>query len=305
MTQKSYPSEAAEPVDGGEQAREAASMRWKAVEAFNCAPGLSPAERRVGIALICSMDSRSRACFPSETRLAALCDLHPSAIKKAKAKLRKRGLIDWHNPDGPRHRSYYGFNWNALELLAFEAKKRADKAVAERSYFPTRSVQSTRAGTLETVRSTQTDTNKGTSTDSQSTQIAFQGTQLARQGAHLDPPKVPIRVPELSHYPPTITAEIHHAVSQAKAALSDADDDVGGSFSRSAQSGQAETPEALEMDQPQQTKAALHFPKLFAAFSDDPPVLERLSHSTFDNQQRAAKALAMKGLDRARAIIMR
>jgi hypothetical protein len=91
----------AQPVDGGEEAREAASMRWKAIEGFNTAPDLSPVARRLGIALVCSMDSKSRACFPSEIRLAALLDVHPSAVKKAKAELKKAGLTNWHNPGGP------------------------------------------------------------------------------------------------------------------------------------------------------------------------------------------------------------
>src|SRR5262245_51928081 len=213
----------AQGVDGGEEARDAASMRWKAIEGFNTAPGLSPAARRLGIALICAMDSRSRACFPSEIRLAALCDMHVSAIKKAKAELQKARLIDWYNPGGPRHQSHYGFEWPALEQHSARAKERADQAVALRAYKPenkrTRSFKGTHTDTFEQPIGTHRGTNGSDVTNIQRTQSEAQGTRMARQGTRTDTAKVPTRVPELSHYRPTITSQHDHAASQAKTAL--------------------------------------------------------------------------------------
>lgn len=127
-----------DPEEGGDAAREAASMRWKAVQGFNGAPGLSPAERRVGIALICAMDAKTRLCYPSEIRLAALCDLHPTAVKKAKAALKVAGLIDWGNPGWPRHPCQYTFDFHKLEQHAAAARQRADIAVETKTYQPLR-----------------------------------------------------------------------------------------------------------------------------------------------------------------------
>jgi hypothetical protein len=111
-------------VDGGEEAKEPAAMRWQAVEGFNCAPGLTPSACRVGIALISIMDARTRACFPSEQWLAASLNLSERCIVKAKQELRRAGLIDWTIRGGERHKSRYGFNWAALERLSEEAKAR-------------------------------------------------------------------------------------------------------------------------------------------------------------------------------------
>src|SRR4051794_9645330 len=88
---------------GGPEAREAAAQRWKAIEAFNCVPGLTPVARRVGIALICFMDSRTRDCFPAAITIAGRLGVSERAVKKAKDELRDAGLITWSNPGGPRH----------------------------------------------------------------------------------------------------------------------------------------------------------------------------------------------------------
>jgi hypothetical protein len=112
----------------GDEAREAAAQRWKAIEAFNCVPGLTPVARRVGIALICFMDSRTRDCFPAAITIAGRLGVSERAVKKAKDELRNAGLIDWSNPGGPRHVSRYGFNWAKLERLQQEAKDAGEGA---------------------------------------------------------------------------------------------------------------------------------------------------------------------------------
>lgn len=120
----------------GLKPQEIASMRWQAIEAFNRIPGLSPAARRVGIELICTMDAKTRACFPGELRLAGMLNMWPSAIKKGKAELRDAGLLTWDNPGGPRHQSHYKFNWEALTRLSQEAKARGELATETRKFEP-------------------------------------------------------------------------------------------------------------------------------------------------------------------------
>jgi hypothetical protein len=301
MREAKISSAAAQPVDGGEEARDAASMRWKSIEGFNTAPDLSPIARRLGIALICSMDSKSRACFPSEIRLAALLDVHPSAIKKAKAELKKAGLANWHNPGGPRHLSHYGFAWTALERHSADAKERANRAVTLRVYEPknkrTKSFKGTDTKTLEP--SIGVGTNEFNSTNAQSTQNNLQGTDTARQGTHANPARVPTPAPELSHYPPTRTTQQHHAGSQAKAAVCD----VKEKFSLSAgavKSREAAPPTALEV---KQREPPCHFPALETAFSNEPDILATLRHQSFDCLRAAAVALAKGGLGKAREVL--
>jgi hypothetical protein len=293
----------AQAVDGGEEAREAASMRWKSIEAFNTAPDLSPIARRLGIALICSMDSKSRACFPSEIRLAALLDVHPSAIKKAKTELKKAGLIDWYNPGGPRHLSHYGFNSTRLGQYSADAKERADRAVTLRAYEPknkrTKSSKDTDMNTLKPSIGTHVGTNGINATNAQSTQNSCQGTRAARQSTHTNPAKVPTPAPELSHYPPTTTAQHHHAASPAKAAMCEVRDKS--SLSAGAvKSREAAPPTALEV---KQRKPPCHFPALETAFSNEPDILATLCHQSFDSLRAAAVALAKGGPGKAREVL--
>jgi hypothetical protein len=295
----------AQAVDGGEEAREAASMRWKAIEGFNTAPGLSPVARRLGIALVCSMDSKSRACFPSEIRLAALLDVHPSAVKKAKAELKKAGLTDWHNPGGPRHLSHYGFAWKALQQHSADAKERADRAVTLRAYEPknkrTKSFKGADTNILEPSIGTRVGTNGINATNAQSTQNSSQGTDAPRQSTHTNPAKVPTPAPELSHYPPTRTTQQHHAASQAKAAVREVEDrsflSAGAIKSRG-----AATPKAPEV---KQRKPHCYFPLLETAFRNEPNILATLSHQSFDCLRTAAVALAKGGPGKAREVLTR
>lgn len=201
-------------IDGGADARDAAALRWKAIEGLTYAPGLSPAARRVGIALICTMDSRTRACFPSETRLAALCDMHVSAVRKAKAELKKAGFIDWFNPGGPRHQSHYGFAWEKLELESEKAKVRADEAVEAKSYQPSKVSKHTHTGINGTQRiHTRTGRNDGA--------IPTQNASIPTQNQPPTYPyaasNIPVRVAELSHYPP-LTPQPEHDAAPACAA---------------------------------------------------------------------------------------
>ena len=219
-------------IDGGEDAREATSLRWRAIEAPTYTPELSPTARRVGIALICSMDTKTRACFPSETRLAALCDLHISAVRKAKAELRKAGLIDWENPGGPRHLSHYGFDWTEFEFRAAAAKRRADEAIENRRYRPSNfrrsQSQHSHAGIIETVQHTHVGINGEPSPQSKPTRLASQPTQMERPTYPHGASNLPARVLELSQEPPTITSQIEHDArcASADATRASAPDDL-------------------------------------------------------------------------------
>lgn len=95
-----------------------ARLRWNAVDAFNCVAGITAAARRVGIELILVMDSRTFACFPSESRIAVKLGLSERAVQKAKAELLRAGLVTWSNKGGPRHISRYEFNWELLARTA-------------------------------------------------------------------------------------------------------------------------------------------------------------------------------------------
>lgn len=281
-----------DPQESGDAAKEAARSRWLAVVAFNGYrdEALSPAARRVGIALVTCMDATTRSCFPSETYLAAICNLHISAIKKAKVALRRVGLVEWTNPAGPRGKSIYTFDWAKLEEIAFEATSRA-KAAAKSS-------NETRTGTNDGIGAV-TARNGHVTADvtrdaSISTQIAFNGTQAGLPKYPSGSAKVPPRVQELSTIYP-ITAQPYHGDAIAPPARDEVDfsnDDWKGS----PDAGRPNTLARGQLD---------HFPALMSAFLAEPETMERLRRSTFDQQQHAAKILAMRGVEQARTVIMR
>lgn len=118
-----------------------AHARWQAIEGFNYCPGLSPAARRLGIALVCQMDVQTFACFPGEVRLASLLGLSKRAITDAKNELWAAGLVDWSNPGGPRHRSRYVFHWERLLDARHGAVTLAREATASAKATQIREVQ--------------------------------------------------------------------------------------------------------------------------------------------------------------------
>jgi hypothetical protein len=95
-------AEFSEAEPSGDQVKEVAALRWKAVEAFNCTPGLTDTARRLGVHLICKMDTRTRACYPGQTRLSAELGCNESSITRAKKQLKDKGLISWELPAGRR-----------------------------------------------------------------------------------------------------------------------------------------------------------------------------------------------------------
>lgn len=289
-----------DPEESGEAAKEAARGRWLAIVAFNGYrdEALSPAARRVGIALVTCMDATTRTCFPSEAYLAAICNLHISAIKKAKAALRRAGLVEWTNPAGPRGKSIYTFDWAKLEEIAFEATSRA-KAAAKSS-------NETRAGTNDregpvTARNghvTGDVTGSVTGGGSISTQNAFNGTQAGLPKYPGGSSKVPPRVQDLSTIYP-ISAQLYHGDAIAPPRRDEVDspnDDRKDQLGTGLGAERFTTLARGKLD---------HFPALTSAFLEEPETLERLRKSTFDQQQHAAKTLAMNGADQAREVIMR
>lgn len=281
-----------DPEESGEAAKEAARGRWLAVVAFNGYrdEALSPAARRVGIALVTCMDATTRSCFPSEAYLAAICNLHISAIKKAKAALRRAGLVEWTNPAGPRGKSIYTFNWSKLEEIAREITARA-KVAAKAS-------NETRTGTndsdgIVTARNGHV-TADVTRDASISTQNAFNGTQAGLPKYPGGSSKVPPRVQDLSTIYP-ITAQPYHGDAIAPPARDEAD------FSNDDRKSDPDANRFKTLARDQLD----HFPALKSAFLEEPETMERLRQSTFDQQQLAAKTLAMKGAEQARKVIMR
>jgi hypothetical protein len=196
--------------DGGDDARDAAAMRWKGIEAFNYAPRLTPAARRVGMALICNMDSRTRACFPSELRLAGLLDLTRRAVSKAKAELFDRGLINWSNEGGPRHMSRYGFNWEALDRLSQEAKARAKEAVENADRDARSSHKRERQFSFGKERPSTLETPEQELGSGKREFLNSKRELLAAQRERQFLPNENASSPELSHYPPTITTHSYH-----------------------------------------------------------------------------------------------
>jgi hypothetical protein len=291
-------------VEGGEEAREAAEARWKAVEAFNAAPGLPPAAKAIGIALICAMDANSRACFPSEEWLAAMTGLSTRAVRYGKAKLRAVNLITWVNQGqagtGP-HSSRYGFNYAALERLSTEAKERARLAVEKRRQV--KAATSFRFNKEAHCRIKQ---------DQQQSKRQIPAAKAAIFDTKPEAQFLPNRKPSSAEpptYPPTRTAQPEHdaapacAASAAVAPSPHASREGGLQQRTVAKSEPAETARALEESSRPKLRP---FPKLWNAFEgeeDEADILDRLDVLPHDVLTKASRVLAMSGKERALEII--
>lgn len=178
--------------------QEAAALRWKAVEAFNTMPDLSPAARKVGIALISLMDNKTRACFPSEQRLAGYLGTHIVTIKSAKKELRRKGLVDWSNPNGPRHLSHYGFNWQLLSERCEQAKAKGSEAMQGRLQGSRTTTNETqRKGSEMTTMEDAQGSEMTTNGDASKVVVSLsQGSGFIRQGSEMTHPMVAVSLPE-------------------------------------------------------------------------------------------------------------
>lgn len=274
---------------------EIAGWRWRAVEAANCAPNLSPLARRVLIELICRMDNKTRACFPSELRIAETMGVHLMSVKKAKAELRhKHGLIYWTNPGGPRHQSHYIFNWQRLVRFSEEAKERGEVAVTSR-----KSKARPQGNQIAIIRA-QGNGSLMTTIDaaiepSIVAKSLFQGSQTAHHGSQMATRKVATSLPEQPINSPTRTAHLEHAVPPSRpASVTDG----------TSQPCKASLASMVGKGVLEQRKIRVTpYPKLFEAFGGDLEASDILMRCDPDTLRMADKARAMKGVEAARSII--
>jgi hypothetical protein len=295
--------------------QEVAAMRWQAIEAFNRIPGLSPAARRVGIELICTMDAKTRACFPGELRLAGMLNMWPSAIKKGKAELRDAGLLTWTNPGGPRHQSHYRFSWDALTRLSQEAKSRGEIATETRKFEPVdASLQQPHQRTLDSVsKQPQARTLENAKSVSKDLRTEIQRPQTELQQPHQRTSNNLTRGPELSHLTTHLDTAQHITPSQADGGLGSAKNLDRPFVSHSAPQ-QMEPKGALEEKDPiyprpppprpakVETGPHCFYPKLLEEFGSDLQLSVKIQRLGFDQQTEASKLLNMKGKGREVAL---
>ena len=265
-------------------------MRWQAIEGFNSAPGLSPLVRRLGIALICSMDAKTRNCFPGELRLAAELGSHLVSIKKAKVELREAGLITWFNPGGPRHLSHYGFTWSALTRHATEASERAKLAVESSQIH--RRKGSPQATMTPRPQGSPTATIEQPTTSFQGSQNEFQGSQNEAQGSRGATAKVAVGLPELSLYLPSLSTQPHHALAGG-----------GGREEKNSAS-----PIEGKKEEAREEKKAVGifcmYPRVLEVFKDEPETAAAFLALDGNWQASVSRVMAMKGREAARAILL-
>lgn len=294
-------------------ARQIAELRWKAIEAFNGAEGLSPMGRRVGIALIGMMDSRTRACFPSEQRLADSIGVDVRSIRRAKQELRAAYLMTWMNPGGARHLSRYLFNWQKLLRLSDLIRTRAAEAAAQRREArggqdegeAPESFQFVDAATEDSLALTGEDGSALNDGDS----LALTQGVLVRTFSHGQQDSLvrPTGQPCPSDRT-TLPSELYLYLSQDRAQREhDAAQAAERSPSRSRRAGPSEAPQAPRPTPPPdpRSQARCPFPSLASAFTGNAEVLELIERLSFDNLAGASSVLAKDGPEAAEAVIRR
>lgn len=279
-------------LDDGVTARQKAQLRWQAVEAFNSIHGLSAMDRRVGIALICTMDGKTGQCFPSELTIATKLSVHLVSIKKAKAKLREFGLINWTNPGGPRHVSHYVFNWTVLCLCAAAANKHAKEVVLESRLARHKSnaeAINERWG-LNNAHQAAGDGDR-----SMVVRVHGTGSENSSQNSVEASAMVAPKLPDITHG----TAQ-HYKLPHAQHANS-AVESLASLASRSEQTTTARKSDASIATS---RKITCHFPRLRVGFKDEAEILELIDRLPFEGQAQADKTFAQKGETAARKVIL-
>lgn len=127
------PSQSLEPAVSP---REMGRIRWIAVEVFNGAPGLTDTARRLGINLVTTMDAKTRACFPSQERMADVLGKSLASIKRAKVELRRAGYITWSYRGSPRGVCSYNLNWRNIYAAHLALRDRIERNAAARKTAP-------------------------------------------------------------------------------------------------------------------------------------------------------------------------
>lgn len=270
-----------------EHHRDIAAQRWRAVEGFNVANGLSPAARRVGICLVTTMDAKTLACFPGESRIAAQLGISERAVRAAKAELKARGMIEWTNHGGPRHVSRYLINWAKMEVWAQDGKYRVREVEAEgkpEADFRVKQEAECRMKPEADFRVESDDDDKP-AVSSTKPEADFLSNRKPTSA-------------ELSHLSlPAESAQQRGAAAAAPDGASSAPRDCGDVLCRHL-TCRMEREEAAEraMRKASKRQRPRFFPPLFEALPDMAPQLERLS---YDVQCEASKLLAMQGVQAA------
>lgn len=271
--------------------RQKARLRWQAVEGFNSLHGLIPMERRLGIALISTMDSKSGGCFPSELFLATKLGVHVVSIKKAKAQLRDMGLITWENPGGPRHVSHYIFNWKVLCGSAVAANENAKKVALE-------SRLARRKSNAESINE-----RWGTNTAPDVRDDRFKVAKAAGSGSlNLENhsvqafSKVARELPDITHG----TAQSYNLPHSQHENATIEHLDLSNPFPMAAK---AQPTAATNREA--SLKNRCHFPQLVDGFQDEPEMLELINRLPFDLQDQAVMTLAQKNKTAARKVIIK
>jgi hypothetical protein len=311
----------AEP--SGDESRDIAILRWKAIEAFNAAPRLTPLARRVGVLLVCKMDNKTRCCFPGETRLAAELGCDGTSITRAKKQLKDLGLISWELPSGRRQGCLYTFDLQKLATLANAVKAAGDKAVSE-------AIQTRTSAGME---QRQTRTSAGMETQHRASKPAFETFQTRIQ----DVPNPHLRrskpAPVRGYITQDITQDIphDHAPLARGGAVVATLDDLKAYFP-------AESPEASLLDDlvehdlkrlqeilverglegtaasltrtatsgsdQVRSKPPVFFPKLTEEFGSVPEVMALISAMHHSQQGDVARVLATNGREQALALLL-
>lgn len=100
------------------------SDKARAAKAFIYVPNLSPAARRVGLALLDHLNNESGRCDPSESRLAFMLGISARQVRNAKAELASRGFLSWNSHGGVNLTSDYRLHFPNLhaECTRIEAE---------------------------------------------------------------------------------------------------------------------------------------------------------------------------------------
>lgn len=94
--------------------------------------GLSPAARRVGLALLDHLNVRTARCDPGETRLAAMLHLSERQIRNGKAELARVGYLKWISHGGAYLTSDYRLNFVALHAACDRIEAEAAELIPRR-----------------------------------------------------------------------------------------------------------------------------------------------------------------------------
>lgn len=278
--------------DDGVTARQKSKMRWQAIEAFNSIHGLNPMARRLGVALICTMDGKTGQCFPSELGLATRLSVHLVSIKKAKAQLRELGLISWANPGGPRQVSHYVFNWDVLCRCAAAANKQAKEVVLENRL----NRQKSNADAVnERWGVSKTPPVGSGSDDTIVVEAPETGSLNSNQDSVEASSKVAPRLPDITHGTAHLTKlpDAQHANSASETPSSFNSWPNATTAASKSGAGRAAS-----------FKHPCHFPQLLVGFKDEAEILVLIDGLSFDGLDQAAKTLAQQGKAAARKVIL-